>query len=176
MKLLPFILRAFAVIVCIAAPVLAQAQSDRSISIHHRKDDGFGLDLALRTELYAHDIMLTCFDRLYRRFGNHRTTKVRLIGQGLTQEWSRCRRKFISMRPEYMLALAARTTTGIIIITTVVAGMAADLVGLFRAASVSPIGMVRGTSMEGGRATGDANKHAEAASAAFSFLALCPSS
>ena len=37
MRLLPFILRAFAVIVCIASPVLAEAQSDRSIAIHHRK-------------------------------------------------------------------------------------------------------------------------------------------
>ena len=44
----------------------------------------------------------------------------------------------------------------------------AGRVGLFRAASVRPIGMVRGTSMEGGRATGDIN-NTEAASAAFSF-------
>ena len=40
------------------------------------------------------------------------------------------------------------------------------------AASVSPIGMVHGTSMEGGRATGDVKQYAEAASAAFFLLLL----
>jgi hypothetical protein len=45
--------------------------------------------------------------------------------------------------------------------TTAVAGSAhgtaARRIGLFRAAFVSPIAMVRGTSMEGGRATTDIN-------------------
>jgi hypothetical protein len=45
-----------------------------------------------------------------------------------------------------------------ITITTAAAhGMAADRVGRCRAASVSPTGMVRGTPMEGGRATMDIN-------------------
>jgi hypothetical protein len=41
--------------------------------------------------------------------------------------------------------------------TIAVAGTVADRVGPFRVAYVNPIGMVRGTSMEGGRATTDFN-------------------
>src|SRR6516165_1778210 len=54
-----------------------------------------------------------------------------------------------------------RTTITITTTTTAVADgtrqVAAGRVGPFRAASVSRIGMVRGTSMEGGRATTDIN-------------------
>ena len=45
-------------------------------------------------------------------------------------------------------------------------GMAARRIGLSRAAFVSPIGMVRGTSMEDGRATTD-GKYTKAASGPF---------
>jgi hypothetical protein len=54
-------------------------------------------------------------------------------------------------------------------------GTAADQVGRCRAAFVSPIGMVRGTSMEGGRATTDFNK-CGGRFGGLLFLTLCPSS
>src|SRR5215469_17270660 len=54
-------------------------------------------------------------------------------------------------------------------------GTAADRVGRCRAASVSPIGMVRGTSMEGGRATTGCNI-CGGRFGGLLFLALYPSS
>jgi hypothetical protein len=57
----------------------------------------------------------------------------------------------------------SRCTSALAIITITITtadgaqGTAADRVGRCRAASVSPIGLVRGTSMEGGRATTDIN-------------------
>src|SRR5262249_14681137 len=73
----------------------------------------------------------------------------------------RCKRRaFTSTRLAYTSAsVDIRTVTAIttIMVADGARGTAADRVGRCRAASVSPIGMVRGTSTEGGRATTDGN-------------------
>jgi len=74
----------------------------------------------------------------------------------------------VRRQPQIGITVTAITDITATTTTMAVVDGPAGRVGLFRAASVSPIGMVRGTSMEGGRATGDINNR-EAASAAFSF-------
>jgi uncharacterized NAD-dependent epimerase/dehydratase family protein len=69
-----------------------------------------------------------------------------------------------------MSALVIRTIDIIMTITVAVAhGMDVRLTGRYKAAFVSRIVMVRGTSMEVGRATTDIKLSEAAASAAFSF-------